>query len=67
MSRAQTLRVLLDLSRGIFRGRPGRSYWQTPELSLACPHHVPLELDGEVVHTDQVEFEILGERIGVCR
>jgi diacylglycerol kinase (ATP) len=66
MSRRQIHGVLFDLSQGRFRGRPGRSHWQTPRLALASPHPVALELDGEVVQARRVDFDVLAERIGVC-
>ena len=66
MNRAQTLKVLFVLSRGRFCGRPGRSCWQTPRLSLSSSVPVPVEMDGEVIRTDRVEFDILSERIRLC-
>jgi diacylglycerol kinase family enzyme len=66
MNRAQTLKVLFDLGQGRFCGRPGRSCWQTPRLSLSSSAAVPVEMDGEVICTNEIEFDILSERIRVC-
>jgi diacylglycerol kinase family enzyme len=67
LSKPACIRLLSDLSRGKFLGRPGRRYWHINGLTVEAEKPFALELDGEIFSTTRVVFEILSERIGQCR
>lgn len=66
MTRAQTIRALVDLSRGRFVGKPQRRVWSATAVDIEATAPFALELDGEVVETRAVSFRVLAEPIGVC-
>jgi diacylglycerol kinase (ATP) len=67
MSRLRTIRTLAALARGRFRGLPGTHSWSAPGASVVLDSPCDLELDGEVVRACRVSFELLHERIRLCR
>lgn len=67
MRRLDLLRLMADLGRGRFLGRPGRRHWSATSLKVEMPSPEPLEMDGEIVLIRKAEFEVLPEKIGVCR
>jgi diacylglycerol kinase (ATP) len=67
MGRVGLLKTLMGLARGRFKGRPGTRHWAVPELEVESSRPFDLELDGEVVSARRVRFDLLPERIGVCR
>jgi diacylglycerol kinase (ATP) len=66
LSRSAAVRLLLDLERGRFLGPPGRRYWRVPHIEAELQGPVELELDGEVYRAQQVTFDIIKEKIGIC-
>jgi diacylglycerol kinase (ATP) len=66
LTRSAALRLFIDLERGRFMGRPGRCYWRESKLEAEFTSPVHLELDGEVFQAEQVTFEIIKEKIGIC-
>ena len=67
MSRMRTIRTLAALARGRFSGLPGTHSWSASGASVALDSACDLELDGEVVRASRVSFELLRERIRLCR
>jgi diacylglycerol kinase (ATP) len=67
MGRARTIRTLAALARGRFSGRAGTHSWSAPGASVVLGAPCDLELDGEVVRASRVSFELLRERIRLCR
>jgi diacylglycerol kinase (ATP) len=63
---AATLRQMIGLAAGRFRGRPGTRHWMTNEVAIALDRPDALELDGEVVEARHVRFAVLAERIRAC-
>lgn len=67
MGRWRTLRTLGALACGRFAGLPGTRSWSARGASLVLSGPCDLELDGEVVQASRVQFELLPERIRLCR
>lgn len=66
MSRGETAGILAALSRGRFRGRPKTRTWMAHELRVECGQCLALEMDGEVVETQQACFTVVPKAIGWC-
>ena len=67
MRRVQLLGVLAGLHCGRSTGRPGWQQYRIPGLRIESARPFVAEMDGEVIEATRVEFEILSERIRVCR
>jgi diacylglycerol kinase family enzyme len=67
MGRLRTIRTLAALAHGRFIGLPGTRSWSAPAASVVLDEPCDLELDGEIVRASRVSFELLPERIRLCR
>jgi len=67
MTRWEAVRTLLRLYRKDFSGRPKTHSWVAREFSMQSQTSFALEIDGEVVMTDRVEFSVLPRRMRCCR
>ena len=67
MTRLRAMRTLAALAGGRFRGLPGTHSWSARGASVVLDLPCDLELDGEVVRARSVSFELLRERILLCR
>jgi diacylglycerol kinase family enzyme len=67
MTRSESLKILYHLSHHTFLGRPKTRAWRTSHLHLHTAFPVPLETDGEIVMTDEADFEILPQALRVCQ
>ena len=63
MSRWQLLHVLWDLSKGRFSGKPGRHSMKVRKVKVAPDALIPLEMDGEVVEANDIQFSLAENRI----
>ncbi len=68
LTRAQALAVMVDLSRGRFlaSGRAGTHHFRAPSLTVEAARPFALELDGEILHTKRVGFELLPRSLRCC-
>lgn len=57
------LRLMADLSRGRFSGRPGRSTVFARSVSVSSEHPFDLECDGEVDQATRVRFSVVPRAI----
>lgn len=65
-SRRGMIRLLLDLGKGRFLGKPGNHHWSLSSLGVSAEIPFALELDGEVVVATRAAFSIREGRIRVC-
>jgi diacylglycerol kinase family enzyme len=61
------IRLLAALRRSRFRGRPNTMSWMATRVSVKGDQGFALEADGEVIHADRAEFQILPKRVRCCR
>jgi diacylglycerol kinase (ATP) len=66
MNLIERITLLKALSRGRFHGLPKTRSWNATELTIASSNAFPLELDGETLQTDRVDFKVLPKTLQVC-
>lgn len=68
ISRKALLRVLYDLSRGVFSGKPGRLSAFIHQLQVdTMGNWLPLEMDGEVVMASDIHCNIIPQALSVVQ
>lgn len=67
MNRFEAVRALLALYRGKFSQRSKTFSRKTTRLRVSSNQNFALEMDGEVVLTSSVEFEVLPKAVRCCR
>lgn len=65
LSRFALLRTLVDLGRGRFAGKKGRTSVRTQQLNISTAGPVPFETDGEVSLGQEFEFSIIPSAIHI--
>lgn len=65
-SRLGTLRMLVAMSRGRFRGLSGTRCERVRSVDVELTEPAALELDGEIRHARSIHFEVLPQRIRTC-
>lgn len=63
----ERLKILYHLAHHSFCGRAKTWAGRTPRLHFKTAAPVPIETDGEVVMTDEAQFEILPQALRVCQ
>lgn len=63
LTKVELLRLLWDLGRGRFRGRPRRYSHRVRTVQVTVPHAVPLETDGEVYPGTDFVFSVLPQHL----
>lgn len=67
MGKCEVIRTMVDLYKHRFPRNPKTRSWFAPNLTVQCENPVALEIDGEVVRTDYVEFDLLRKYLRICR
>jgi diacylglycerol kinase family enzyme len=65
MNLFELLKVLSDLTKGRFSGKPKRFSSLVKSLKVESEEFLPLETDGEVVMAKNMEFSIIPKAIKV--
>jgi len=66
MSGWELVCALAALRCGHFQGRPKTLTMSIPMIAVSSEHRFELELDGEIVVTQQAEFRVLQRRARIC-
>ncbi|MCK4357935.1 MAG: hypothetical protein KAW92_04205 [Candidatus Cloacimonetes bacterium] len=66
MTIPEAIKILINLYKKQFQGRPNTYSWLTNGLSVTAQQPFALELDGEVVQTNDVKFELLPKTVRCC-
>jgi diacylglycerol kinase family enzyme len=67
MNLLEMLKILYHLSHHSFTGIAKTRSWRSSHFCLETPFPIPLETDGEIVMTNEVEFEIIPQNLRVCQ
>ena len=67
MNKIDLLRVMLDLKQGRFSGKPRRHAHLTKEIFLKMPRYVPVEFDGEIDWTSEINFSVCPKYIHIMQ
>ena len=67
LSLRERIGLLAALRRSRFQGRPKTMSWMATRVSVKGDRVFALEADGEVIHADRAEFQILPKRVRCCR
>ena len=67
MSLCERIGILVALYNHRFQGRPKTKSWVATRLSVKSAKVFALEMDGEVIHTNSAEFNIIPKRVRCCR
>ncbi len=65
-SRMGMIRLLRQLGKGRFLGKPGNHHWSISHLGVSSEDPFALELDGEVVSARTAIFGLYPEKISIC-
>ncbi|MBI3038853.1 hypothetical protein HYY75_07380 [bacterium] len=60
------IKLMKDLSRGKFLGKPHRHHFLVKEIAITAKTLIPVELDGEIFFASAAKFRIHSEKIRVC-
>ncbi len=66
LSIPERISLLIALHNHRFQGRPKTKSWIATKLSVKSDQIFALEMDGEVIHTNNAEFNILPKRVKCC-
>jgi diacylglycerol kinase family enzyme len=66
LSLLERIRALIDLSNHRFQGRPKTKCWLANSLSVRSDNNFSLEIDGEVIKTNSVEFKLIPKAVRCC-
>jgi diacylglycerol kinase family enzyme len=67
MSKFELIKTLIDLARGSFSGKRNRVSIYTKRVNIDLPNLVALEMDGEVVLANNIEFSLIPLSINLLR
>lgn len=67
LSLYERIETLIALYNHRFKERPKTKSWFATQLSLKSDKIFALEMDGEVIHTNNAEFNIIPKRVRCCR
>lgn len=67
LSPPERIRMLVALYNHRFREYPKTKSWIATRLSLRSDQVFALEMDGEVIHTNGADFNIIPKRVRCCR
>lgn len=67
MTRREAVRTLARLHRRQFNSQPNTHSWITTKLALRSALAFALEMDGEVVQANKVEFKLIPKVMRCCR
>lgn len=66
MPKMEVVRTLISLYRHRFPRNPRTRTWFTTELTVTSDQTFAVEIDGEVINADFVQFELLHKALRVC-
>jgi diacylglycerol kinase (ATP) len=66
MTIGEAVGTLIKLYKQQFQGRPKTQTYSTKNLTIKSNQQFALEMDGEVVHTNQVKFEVIPKAMRCC-
>jgi len=67
LSLCEKIGMLIALYNHRFQGRPKTKSWIANRLLVTSDQVFALEMDGEVIHTNSAEFNIIPKRVRCCR
>ena len=67
LSLCERIGMLIALYNHRFKERPKTKLWLATRLSVKSDNFFALEMDGEVIHTNSAEFNIMPKRVRCCK
>ncbi len=67
MGKFEVIKTMVSLYKHRFPQHAKTKTWFTPELVVECGDPFDLEIDGEVVSTDWVKFDLLNKALRICQ
>jgi len=67
MTKFEAIKTMLRLYKHKFSGYPKTYSWLATRLSLSSEKTFPLEIDGEIVFTKNVEFQLIPRALRCCQ
>jgi diacylglycerol kinase (ATP) len=67
LSLCERIGMLLALYNHRFKDRPKTRSWLATRLSLKSDDFFALEMDGEVIHTNSAQFDVMPRRVRCCK